>query len=202
MDKKFVITIGRKYGSGGRFIGQKLAERLNVPFYDNELLLKASESSGLSKNIMESYDEKVDGIFSGIFPSTYIPEASLGSRVFIAQFETIKKLASDHSCVIVGRCADYVLRDFENVVNVFITASDDYCVKLACKYYGLEEKKALDSIKKMNKKRANYYSFYTDKKWGSASSYDLCIDSSVGIETVVNTIEAYLKGKLEIEKGN
>ena len=202
MDKKFVITIGRKYGSGGRFIGQKLAERLNVPFYDNELLLKASESSGLSKNIMESYDEKVDGIFSGIFPSTYIPEASLGSRVFIAQFETIKKLASDHSCVIVGRCADYVLRDFENVVNVFITASDDYCVKLACQYYGLEEKKALDSIKKMNKKRANYYSFYTDKKWGSASSYDLCIDSSVGIETVVNTIEAYLKGKLENEKGN
>ena len=93
---------------------------------------------------MESYDEKVDGIFSGIFPSTYIPEASLGSRVFIAQFETIKKLASDHSCVIVGRCADYVLRDFENVVNVFITASDDYCVKLACKYYGLEEKKALE----------------------------------------------------------
>ena len=202
MDKIFVVTIGRKYGSGGRFIGQKLAEKLNVPFYDNELLLKASEASGLSKNIMESYDEKVDGIFSGIFPSTYIPEASLGSRVFIAQFETIKKLASDHSCVIVGRCADYILRDHKNVVNVFITAPDDYCVKLACKYYGLEEKKVLDSIKKMNKKRANYYSFYTDKKWGSASSYDLCIDSSVGIDTVVNTIEAYLKGKLENEEGN
>ncbi len=199
MDKKFVITIGRKYGSGGRFIAQKLAERLNVAFYDNELLLKACETSGLSKNIIESYDEKVDGIFSGIFPSTYIPEASLGSRVFIAQFETIKKLANDHSCVIVGRCADYVLKDFPNVVNVFITASDEYCVNLACKYYGLEERKALESIKKMNKKRANYYSFYTDKKWGSAESYDLCINSNVGIDAVVDTIETYLKGKLKDE---
>ncbi|MBP5407532.1 MAG: cytidylate kinase-like family protein [Bacilli bacterium] len=196
MDKKFVITIGRQYGSGGRFIGRKLAEKLNVPFYDSELLLKASEASGLSKNIMESYDEKVDGIFSGIFPSTYIPEASLGSRVFIAQFETIKKLAADHSCVIVGRCADYVLKDYENVLNVFITAPMDECVKRSVEYYGLEEKKAEDSIKKMNKKRANYYNFYTDKKWGSANSYDLCINSTIGVDETVNVIIAYLEGVL------
>lgn len=200
MDKKFVVTIGREYGSGGRFIGRKLAERLGVAFYDNELLLKASEASGLSKNIMESYDEKVDGIFSGIFPSTYIPEASLGSRVFIAQFETIKKLAAEESCVIVGRCADYVLRDFENVVNVFITAPMEECVKRAVKYYNLEETKAADTIKKMNKKRANYYNFYTDKKWSSANSYDICINSTVGIDTVVDIIEAYLKGKLKDEQ--
>ena len=197
MDKKFVITIGREYGSGGRFIARKLAEKLGVAFYDNELLLKASEVSGLSKNIMESYDEKVDGIFSGIFPSTYIPEASLGSRVFIAQFETIKKLAAEESCVIVGRCADYVLRDQKNVLNVFITAPNDEKVKRAVKYYGLPEDKAYDTIKKMNKKRANYYNFYTDKKWSSADSYDLCINSTVGIDTVVDVIIKYLEGKLK-----
>lgn len=197
MDKKFVITIGRQYGSGGRFIGQKVAEKLGVPFYDNELLLKASEASGLSKNIMSSYDEKVDGIFSGIFPSTYIPEASLGSRVFIAQFETIKKLAQEQSCVIVGRCADYVLKDFPNVVNVFVTAPIEECVERAVKYYGLDSKKALDVINKTNKKRASYYNFYTDKKWGSAKSYDLCINSTIGVDAVVNCILTYLEGKLK-----
>ncbi len=197
MDKKFVITIGRQYGSGGRFIAKKLAEKLNVAYYDSELLLKASEDSGLSKNIMESYDEKVDGIFSGIFPSTYIPEASLGSRVFIAQFETIKKIAADHSCVIVGRCADYVLRDYENVLNVFITAPMDECIKRSIEYYGLEEKKAEESIKKMNKKRANYYNFYTDKKWGSANSYDLCINSTIGVDETVDVIIKYLEGMLK-----
>lgn len=197
MDKKFVITIGRQYGSGGRFIAKKLAEKLNVAYYDSELLLKASEASGLSKNIMESYDEKVDGIFSGIFPSTYIPEASLGSRVFIAQFETIKKIAADHSCVIVGRCADYVLRDYENVLNVFITAPMDECIKRSIEYYGLEEKKAEESIRKMNKKRANYYNFYTDKKWGSANSYDLCINSTIGVEETVDVIIKYLEGMLK-----
>ena len=197
MDKKFVITIGRQYGSGGRFIAKKLAEKLNVAYYDSELLLKASEASGLSKNIMESYDEKVDGIFSGIFPSTYIPEASLGSRVFIAQFETIKKIAADHSCVIVGRCADYVLRDYENVLNVFITAPMDECIKRSIEYYGLEEKKAEESIRKMNTKRANYYNFYTDKKWGSANSYDLCINSTIGVEETVDVIIKYLEGMLK-----
>lgn len=197
MDKKFVVTIGRAYGSGGRFIGKKLAEKLNIPFYDNELLLKAAENSGLSKNILQTYDEKAEGIFSGIFPQAFVPEANLGSRVFIAQFEAIKKIASESSCVIIGRCADFVLKDMENVINVFITAPMEDCVKRATTYYGLDTKKAVDIINKMNKNRSNYYNFYSDKKWGKAVSYDLCINSNIGIDESVDVIEAYIKGKLK-----
>ena len=119
---KYVITISREYGSGGRFVGQKLAERLGINFYDNELLAKASEQSGLSQAVFENYDERKDGIFSGIIPTSYGFDMSMGQKVFLAQFEAIRNIASKESCVIIGRCADYVLRDMKNVVTVFIHA--------------------------------------------------------------------------------
>lgn len=195
----FVITIGRVYGSGGRFIAQKLASSLNIPFYDNELLLKASDNSGISHHIFQDYDEKKESIFAGIMPSGFGYDLSLGQKVFLAQFETIKKLAKEESCVIVGRCADYVLREEKNVVNIFITASLEDCIKRAIKYYDVKESKAKDVVTKMNKNRASYYNFYSDKKWGRADTYDLCINSSIGIDETVEVIKEYVKKKLNIE---
>lgn len=196
---KFIITIGRQYGSGGRFIAKKLAEELGIKFYDNELLAKAAIESGLSNHVIETYDEKKDGLFSGVVPSAFSVDLSLGQKVFLAQFEAIKKVAEAESAVIVGRCADYVLEDMENVVNVFITAPMADRVERAIKYYNVEPKKAENVIVKMDKKRASYYNFYSDKKWGKADTYDLCLNSSVGIDESVKIIKEFVKAKLNIE---
>lgn len=193
----FVITIGRQYGSGGRFIAKKLAEMLNIPFYDNELLTKAAEQSGMSKGVLDNYDERKDGFFSGIVPSSFGADISIGQKVFLAQFEAIRSLAEKESCVIVGRCADYVLREMPNVLNVFITAPLEKRVERGVKYYGLDEKKAKDIIVKMDKKRASYYNFYSDKKWGKADSYNLTIDSSIGIDECCEIIKLALEKKLK-----
>ncbi|MCR5706391.1 MAG: cytidylate kinase-like family protein [Acholeplasmatales bacterium] len=196
---KFIITIGRQYGSGGRFIAKKLAEELGIKFYDNELLAKAAIESGLSNHVIETYDEKKDGLFSGVVPSAFSVDLSLGQKVFLAQFEAIKKVAEAESAVIVGRCADYVLEDMENVVNVFVTAPMKDRVERAIKYYNVEPKKAENVIVKMDKKRASYYNFYSDKKWGKADTYDLCLNSSVGIDESVKIIKEFVKAKLNIE---
>ncbi len=195
----FVVTIGREYGSGGRFIARKLAETLNVPFYDNELLAKASQESGISPTVFQNYDEKKEGFFSGIIPNGLGFDLSLGQRVFLAQFETIRKLAQSQSCVIVGRCADYVLREYPNAVHIFITASQEDCITRAIKYYDIPASKAKDVVIKMNKNRASYYNFYSDKKWGRADSYDLCINSSVGIDESVEIIKQYVEKKLQLK---
>lgn len=196
---KYIITIGREYGSGGRFIASKLAEKLGIRFYDNELLAKAAVESGLSNSVIESYDEKKDGFFSGVVPSTFSADLSIGQKVFLSQFETIKKIADTESAVIVGRCADYVLEGKENVVSIFITASMAKKVERATLYYNIDPKKAENTINKMNKKRASYYNFYTDKKWGSAKSYDLCINSDIGVDECVQIIMQFVSKKLNIE---
>lgn len=195
----YVITIGREYGSGGRFIAKKLADDLGIKFYDNELLAKAAVESGLSNQVIESYDEKKDGFFSGVVPSTFSVDLSIGQKVFLSQFEAIKKIADSESAVIVGRCADYVLSDRNNVVNVFITAPFADRVERAIELYGVDEKKAETTISKMDKKRASYYNFYSDKRWGKADSYDLCVSSSVGIDETVDIIKAFVAKKLKIE---
>jgi len=195
----FIITIGRQYVSGGRFIGQELAKELNVPFYDNDLLAKAAVNSGIDEDVVKLYDEKKDGVFSGFIPSLYGYDMTMGQKVFLAQFEVIKKIAAEGSAVIVGRCADYVLKDKENVVSVFIMAPEEDCVKRAVKYYGMDEKKAREYIKKTDKKRASYYNFYTDRKWSEASNYDLCINSNIGIKETVDVIKAFASKKLKQE---
>ena len=195
----FVITIGRQYGSGGRFIAKKLAEDLGIKFYDNEILAKAALESGLSNHVIETYDEKKDGLFSGVVPSAFSVDLSIGQKVFLAQFEAIKKVADEESAVIVGRCADYVLENRDNVVNVFITAPLAQRVERAIKYYNVDPKKAEAVIQKMDKKRASYYNFYSDKKWGASSTYDLCINSEIGIDETVQIIKEFVKKKLNIE---
>lgn len=195
---RYVITIGREYGSGGRFIGKLLAEKLNISFYDNELLTKASEESGLSEAVFKNYDEKKDGfLVSGM--GLYSYDMSLGQKVFLAQFEAIKKIANTESCVIVGRCADYVLKDFPNVVNIFVCAPMEDKINRAINYYGINPNKAEQQIIKINKKRKAYYNFYTDKDWGKASNYDLCINSKIGINESVNAIANYVKTLFKLD---
>ena len=192
---KYIITIGREYGSGGRFIGQKLAEKLGIKFYDQDLINKAAEESGLSMAVFKNFDEKRDSIFAST-TSMYSYDISLGQRVFLAQFDTIKKIAEESdSCVIVGRCADYVLRDNPNLVSVFICAPVEDKIERAIKYYGVNPAKAPNIIIKMDKKRKSYYNFYTDREWGKARTYDICINSKIGIDESVNAIVAYIKGK-------
>lgn len=194
---KYIITIGREYGSGGRFIGKLLAERLNIKFYDNELLAKASEESGLSEAIFKSYDEKKDSLFA-VGMGMYTYDIALGQKVFLAQFDTIKKIANEESCVIVGRCADYVLRDYPNVINVFICAPMQKKINRAVTYYSLDPDKAEHIIIKTNKKRKAYYNFYTENEWGKASNYDLCINSKIGVEKCVDAIERYVKASFDL----
>lgn len=194
---KYVITIGREYGSGGRFIGRLVAQKLGIAFYDNELIYEACKESGMSPAVFESFDEKTDGFFSAAGMYSY--DLSLSQKVFLAQFEAIKKIAEDKSCVIVGRCADYVLRDNPNVCNIFICAPMEDKIKRAVEYYDVKIEKASSIITKRDKKRRTYYNFYTDMDWGKASNYDLCINSKIGVENCVNVIVNYVKERFELE---
>lgn len=195
---KYVITISREYGSGGRFIGKLVAEKLGIGFYDSELLTKAADLTGISQACLESYDETKESAFS-YAQGLYGMDMSLGQKVFLAQFEAIKKISQTESCVIVGRCADYVLRDEPNIVKVFICAPMEEKINRAVTYYGVNPAKAQSVINKKNKKRRSYYNFYTDKDWGKPESYDLCINSQNGIETAVEAICAYTKRRFGIE---
>ena len=194
----FIITISREYGSGGRFIGKLIAEKLGISFYDNELLEKAANISGISQGCVENFDETKDGAFS-YAQGLYGMDMSLGQKVFLAQFDVIKRLAKEESCVIVGRCADYVLKDNPNVVKVFICAPMEDKIHRAVTYYGINPNKAQSIINKKNKKRKAYYNFYTDRDWGKPDTYDLCINSKNGIDSAVDAIVAFTKRRFGIE---
>ena len=207
-----VITIGRECGSHGRVIGNKLAEKLGVKCYDKELLSLAAKESGLAEELFEAHDEKptrsflysmvMDSYAMGYSTSSFA-DMPLNHKVFLAQFETIKNLASKESCVIVGRCADYALADYPNVTSVFITGNMEDKIRNICEAYGLDEAKAKDVITKTDKKRANYYNYYSSKSWGDARSYDLCLNSSlVGVDGAVDSILHFvsLKEKLADSK--
>lgn len=189
-----IITITRQYGSGGREIGEKLAERLGIEFYDNKLLELAAESSGIHKNHFHENDEKRTNSFLYLLSTTYgqggIP---FDDTLFFAQLNTIQKIASEQDCLIMGRCADYALRDFNNVINLYIGAPFEYRVKRAIEVYGIEQKHAESYVKRIDKQRTSYYNYYTDKRWGQPQNYQLCLDSSVlGVEGTVKLIEDFV----------
>lgn len=192
---KKIITITRQYGSGGREIGERLAQSLGLEFYDNRLLEVAAKDSGIHKNHFEENDEKRTNSFLYLLSTTYgqggIP---FDDTLFFAQLNAIQKVASEHACVIIGRCADYALRDFNNVVNLFISAPFEQRVKRAIEVYGIDEKHAADYVKRIDKQRTSYYNYYTDKRWGQPQNYELCLDSSVlGIDGSVKLIEDFVK---------
>lgn len=207
MKQHFVITIGREFGSGGREIGMALAERLGIKCYDKELLALAAKESGLSEDLFINHDEKptnsflyslvMDTYSMGYSTSSYI-DMPLNQKVFMAQYESIKNLAQNESCIIVGRCADYALKDMPNCYTIFIKADIDAKIKRIMRIYNISEDKARDMIVKTNKKRANYYNFYSNKKWGDSRGYDLCIDSSeLGIDGTVELIMSYVELRLK-----
>lgn len=207
MKGNLVITIGRQCGSLGRQIGQKLAERMGVDFYDKELLTLAAKNSGLCEELFETHDEKptssflyslvMDTYSLGYTTSAYM-DMPINHKIFLAQFDAIKKLADEESCVIVGRCADYALADYPNTVTVFITGDDDARIKNLMELYKVDASKAKDIMVKTDKKRASYYNYYSSKKWGDSRSYDLCINSSkVGLDGAVDMILAFAKAKQE-----
>ena len=204
MDERTVITIGREFGSGGHEIGMKLAEKLGIKCYDKELLQVAAKESGLCEELFASQDEKptnsflyslVMDTYSLGYYNSYV-DMPINHKVFLAQFDAIKKLAAKESCVIVGRCADYALEDDPFAVSVWIKASLDERIKRIKKLYELNDSKAADLIQKTDKKRASYYNYYSSKKWGEAKSYDLCIDSGlVGIDGAIELILKFIELK-------
>lgn len=205
MKGNLVITIGRQCGSGGKLIGQKLAEKMGVKCYDKELLALAAKESGLCEELFETHDEKptssflyslvMDTYSLGYTTSAYM-DMPINHKIFLAQFDTIKKLADEESCVVVGRCADYALADYPNTVTVFITADDTDRINRLKDLYKVDDAKAKDIMAKTDKKRASYYNYYSSKKWGDSRSYDLCINSSaVGVEGAIDMILDFAKAK-------
>lgn len=197
-----IYTIGREFGSGGKAIGEKLAERLGIKLYDKELLQQAAKDSGFCEEIFENHDEKPTNSFlyslvmdtysvSGYSAAPFL-DMPLNHKVFLAQFETIKKIAETESCVIVGRCADYALADNPDCINIFIHADMDIRIRNICKSLNVTENKARDIINKTDKQRASYYNYYTSKKWGDSKSYNLSLDAGkLGIDNCVEMILKY-----------
>ena len=202
-ENNLVITIGRQYGSGGHNIGVALAEKLGVKFYDKEMLKRAAKESGICEELFESHDEKPTNSFLySLVMDTYSLGYSAGTfsdmpinhKVFLAQFDAIKQIAEEESCVMVGRCADYALEEYENAINVFIYADMDARVRRVVRELGVTDAKAKDIISKNDKKRASYYNYYTNKEWGAAPSYDICINSAkLGEEGAVQAIIDYIE---------
>ncbi|MGI6766640.1 MAG: AAA family ATPase [Lentihominibacter sp.] len=196
--EKKIITISREFGSGGRLIGQRLAEKLGIPFYDKQLLDRIAEESGFSKRMIQDAEKKAKNSFlyslaSAMGTVEAGPESlSLNERFFLAQFDTIRKIASEGPCVIVGRCADYILRGIPYATNVFIYAEEADKIKRAVEDYGVPEDQVLKMMKETDKARANYYAYHTGRKWGERLNYNMLIDSGyLEIEDIVDLIIDY-----------
>lgn len=208
MKTNTIITIGRQYGSAGREIGYKIAEDFGIKLYDKEMLARAAKESGICEEIFETHDEKptnsflyslvMDTYSMGYAGSAY-NDMPLNHKVFLAQFDTIKKIADEGPCILVGRCADYALESYDNVVSIFIHADMEARISRISRIYDLPANKAKDRIVKTDKKRASYYNYYTNKRWGDADSYELCLNSSkLGIEGTAKAIEQYVLFKESI----
>ena len=203
MATNLVITIGRQFGSGGRKVGRLLAEKLDIPYYDKELLAEAAKDSGICQEIFKNHDEKptrsllfslVTGVQMHGDPGSMYMDMPLNHRIFLAQFDAIRRIASEGPCVIVGRCADYVLRDKPNAVSVFVKADIRQRVERAVSLYGVDPARAEETVRKADKQRASYYNYYATATWGDVNNYDLCVDTGkLGIDGTVELIEQYLR---------
>lgn len=200
---KVVITIARQYGSGGRTVGEMLANDLDIKYYDKEILKLASDDSGINEELFEKADEKLKNtrlfkIARNIYNGELIPpesdEFTSNDNLFNYQAKIIKKLAEEESCVIIGRCADYILRDYDNVLSVFIHAPEDFCITEAMKKLSLPLKEIDKFINRTDRRKAEYYKYYTGREWTDARNYDLCLNSSkLGFERCMEEIKAYLR---------
>lgn len=198
-----IITIGRQYGSAGKEIGEKLAKEFDIPFYDNQLLSRAAKESGFCEELLHTHDERptssflynlvMDSYSFGYNSSGYV-DMPISQKVFLAQFDTIKKIADEGPCVIVGRCADYALQERDNVLRVFIHGEPECKIKRIMERYDVSESKARDMIIRKDRQRQSYYNYYSSKKWGRSSTYDLSINSSkLGIDGTVKMLKVYVE---------
>lgn len=194
MKDKFVITISREYGSGGGEIGRRLAAYFDIPCYDKELLTMVAKESGYCKEYFEKYDEKplkVLSYFGFDSCSTTLP---INHQLFLKQFNLIQKLASENSCIFVGRASDYVLKEFDNVINVFIHGDFEFRRKRAIIEHNVKEEISNSVVKKIDKERASYYKYYTDSYWGDAKNYHICLDTSfMGIDEAIRIIIDFIE---------
>lgn len=194
-----IITINREYGSGGRYVGTLLAKRLGVKLYDKNLIMMVSNESGLSASYIEENEQNVKDKLLANFNSQYYNNLTNDDNLFIAESNAIKEIAKKGACVIIGRCADYVLKDEENVFKIFLYSDDENKVKRAVKYYGLEEKNALKEINKINKARQNHYNHYTGGEWKDLDYYDFSINvDKFGVEKTAEMIENLVTKKEEV----
>ena len=203
MATNLVITIGRQFGSGGRKVGKLLAEKLDIPYYDKELLAEAAKDSGICQEIFENHDEKptrsllfslVTGVQMHGDPGSMYMDMPLNHKIFLAQFDAIRCSASEGLCVIVGHCAGYVLRDKPNAVSVFVKADIRQRMERAVSLCGVDPAKAEKTVRKADKQRASYYNYYATATWGDVNNYDLCVDTGkLGIDGTVELIEQYLR---------
>lgn len=202
MSSKKIITITRQFGSGGHDIGSALAKKLNIPFYDKELINIAAKESGICPEVFENVDEKAAnsllyslslGVYNYGNAFSSVEDLPVNDRLYILQHKIIKELAEKGPFVVVGRCADYVLRDRNDVVKVFIYADIDSRIKRAVNRHEIDPARAKQAVLKADKGRANYYSFYSGKKWGLAENYDLCINSThISTEQAVELVLSYI----------
>ncbi len=187
IDKHIVITISREYGSGGRYIGRLVANKLGIKFYDKEFIGKLSEQTGLSEEYIESNEQKRDTLDS--LNSGYYSSLSNADELFIKEAELVKEIANKESCVIIGRCADFTLSTRKDVLKVFIYSNMENKIKRVTEIYGINKTNAEKEIKKINKLRANHYKHYTERDWNNSENYDICINSDyLGVEKAADLI--------------
>ena len=196
VNNNFVITIAREYGSGGRYIGKLVAEKLGIKLYDKEIISEVAKKTGFSKDYIENAEQKkstIDIANDGY----YYQEFNNSDELFIKESELIREKANEESCVIVGRCANFILKDYKNTLNIFIYSDIESEIKRATKYYGLDEENAAQEINRINKLRSNHYKYYTETDWKSPSNYDICINSdALGVEKSAELIYNLVKKEI------
>lgn len=196
-----IITIGRQFGSGGHEVGRRLAAELGFKLYDKELLKLVAEESNICEQVLEDYDEKptnslLYSIVMDVYPSVNYVGNTLSQQIYKAQYDTLRRIGEKGDCVIVGRAADYILRDRPHLTSVFIHAGNDFRIGRITEYEKVTADKARDMMTRADKKRAAFYNFQTDKKWGAVSSYNLSLDTGdIGIDGCVSVIRSYLELK-------
>ena len=199
LSKHVVITIAREYASGGRYIGKLVADKLGIKLYDNEFISKVAKETGLSEEYIENNEQKRDALAS--LNNGYYSGLNNSDELFIKESELIKEAADKESCVIVGRCADFILAGRENVINVFVYSDMEDKINRATTYYGMDKAKAEKEIKRIDKLRANHYKYYTENDWNNHSNYDICINSDAfGVEKSADLICELVESKLEMVK--
>ena len=198
-----IITIGRQFGSGGHEIGQKLAEHYGIKYFDKELLTRAAKESGFCEEMLKNHDERptnsflynlVMDTYSFGYNSSSFVDMPISHKVFMAQFDTIKKIAEEEPCVIVGRCADYALQEYKNCLHIFIHADEESKLKRIMQKFDISEDKAREMMIKKDKQRQSYYNYYSTKKWGRSDSYDLSVNSGIlGTDGTVQFLIKYIE---------